>query len=253
MSPVRTDIRMRVIVVLSLACVLWFTFFTARAGAGSVPSDPSTSSSSTTATTEPTTTSTAAPTTTRPTTSSTRRTTTTTAPRASSTSTSSTTIPPTSTTVVEQAPVIVTDDTLPPRSSGTESSGLSTDTKLALVVGGLAAIGVLIGVLTFFYWRHTRPQRYMTALDALAEVEQKVPKDPTDALTIEQPAVNPVAGGTAAAGATTAVRILDAEDAPAAPNGDETVKTDPESVTLDEPTKITTVEDIRTRDAFEGD
>lgn len=253
MSPERTDIRIRVIVVLSLAFGLWFTMFTVRADAGLPP--PSTDpppSSSTSTTEEPTTTTTAAPTTTRSTTSSTQRTTTTTA-RASSTSTTSTTTPQTTTTAVEQAPEIVTDDTLPPRSSSSGGGGLSTDTKLALVVGGLAAIGVLIGILTFFYWRHTRPQRYMTALDALADVEQNVPKDSADAVTLEQPAVNPVAGGTAAAGATTAVRILDAEDSPAAPNGDEVLKPAPESATLDEPTPITTVEDVRTRDAFEGD
>ena len=186
------------------------------------PTDSSTSSTTST-TEEPTTTTTAAPTTTRPTTSTTQRTTTTTA-RPSSTSTTSTTTPQTTTTAVEQAPEIVTDDTLPPRSSSTGGGGLSTDTKLALVVGGLAAVGVVIGILTFFYWRHTQPQRYMTALDALADVEQKVPKDPADSPTLEQPAVNPMVAGTAAAGATTAVRILDAEDTTKAPSTDEAPK-----------------------------
>jgi hypothetical protein len=159
-----------------------------------------------------------------------------------------------------------------------------------MVVGGLAAVGVLIGLLTFFYWRHTRPLRYMTALDALADVEQKVPKDATDVPTTEQPVVTPAGAAAAAVGATTAVRILDAEESSSTPNGadtkpnvepdeavksddavksndavksdvepdkavksDDTVKPDAEPVVLDEPTKITTVEDLRTRNAFEGD
>jgi hypothetical protein len=153
------------------------------------------------------------------------------------------------------APEIVTDDTLPSRRSGSEDSGLSTDTKLALVVGGLSAVGVIIGVLTYFYWRHTRPRQYMTALDALADVEQKVPRDPDDVPTAQHAVV---ASGAAAAGGgsapTTAVRILEPDASPndgapdvahAAAGGD--------AAMLDEPTKITTMEELQAERDGDGE
>jgi cytoskeletal protein RodZ len=115
---------------------------------------------------------------------------------------------------------------------------LSTDTKLALVVGALVLVGVGIALLTYFYWRHTRPQQYMSALDALADVEQSVPRG-GDVPTAEQPAVgsSTATAAGAAAGATTAVKILD----------------DPKPAVVDEPTQITTLEDLEAPDTSKKD
>ncbi len=93
-------------------------------------------------------------------------------------------------------------------------------------------VGLLIGLLTFFYWRHTRPLRYMTALDALADVEQKVPKAGTDVPTAEQPVIGTgKSATTAAVGATTAVRILEDKDTStsAAADDETTVGPDPDA------------------------
>jgi hypothetical protein len=148
---------------------------------------------------------------------------------------------------------------------------MSTDTKLALIVGALAAVGIGIAVLTYFYWRHTRPQRYMHALDALADVEQRVPRSPDDVPTAEQPTIS-ASGATGAAagaaGATTAVRILERDDA----DGDHSTSSadaeaDPTSRVadgadadsdgighaLDEPTTITTIEDLQSDASTGGD
>jgi hypothetical protein len=226
---------------------------------------------STTTTSESTTTTSESTTTTQQVTTTTAARTTTTPPRASSTTTSvqrsttsepSTTLEPTTTSTA--APEIVTDDTLPRRASASDEGGLSTDSKLALVVGGLVAVGLAIGVLTFFYWRHTRPQRYMTALDALADVEQKVPRNPDDVPTAEHAAIagrsgTPAATAAGVAGATTAVRILEPDekaaseaDLPAASPDDAPDAADGEA-SLDEPTVITTVEELRDGGSGDGD
>ncbi len=141
----------------------------AATGASAQP-DPSTSStSSSTATTEAPTTST----TSRPSTTSTTvpRTTTTTAPRTTTTtapSTTTTTEPTTSSTFATTSSAPTTTQTTQPQiivpttavpAAGGGGGGLSTDAKLALVVGGLVAVGAAIGVLTVLYWRHTRPVR----------------------------------------------------------------------------------------------
>lgn len=268
MSRIRTDTRRTVLAVVSFACVVWLIVFASSAHAGVPPSSDSTTTTeeSTTTTTEAVTTTTAA-TTTQPRPSSTS----TTVPRSTSTastaaSTTTTAAPPSS--VEEQAPEIISDDTLPRRTNGSDDGGLSTDTKLAFVVGGLAAVGVLIGLLTFLYWRHTRPQRYMDALDALADVEQKVPRSADDVPTAEHAAI-PAGVAAGAAGATTAVRILE-PDKPASTNAtatnDDTSDASPkpdgqpasdassnEPVSLDEPTTITTIEDLKTKGAFEDD
>jgi hypothetical protein len=275
------------VIVLALAALVWFTVFTAfpnGARAGTEPSTPTTESSTTTSQT---------PTTTEPpTTVTTQRSSTTTAPpRTTSTpstvrqSTTSTEAPPESVAPTSEAPApeIVTDDTLPRRAGATADDGLSTDAKLAMVIAGLAAVGVLIGVLTFLYWRHTRPQQYLTALDALADVEQKVPKDGAQIPTGENVTVPAgVGAGAAAAGArgasssasdasstqTQAFRIIDpapSPDASTPPLGTPTVepttpesrKVDPpkadEPTSLDEPTVITTMEDLQQAPAEDGD
>lgn len=80
----------------------------------------------------------------------------------------------TTTTVDAGSPpslVVAPPDAAESDTASSSSSGLSTDAKLAIVVGGLVGVGVLIGVLTFFYWRHTRPPRYRAALDALADID----------------------------------------------------------------------------------
>jgi hypothetical protein len=129
-----------------------------------------------------------------------------------------------------------------------------------MVVGGLVAVGLLIGALTFAYWRHTRPQQYLTALDALADVEQKVPKDGEQVPTGENKTVP--AGVGAAAGAkgntpdatqTQAFRIIDPDagtasdtetpsaDAATPPAGTSPVGSPSSS---DDATTITTIEDL---------
>jgi hypothetical protein len=271
-SRVRTDTRVIAAAVLSLACALWLTVFMAQARAGEEPpSSPTTEA--TTTTSEATTTTQASTTTSRPVTTTTQPRTTTTASRSTSSvaTTTTSTQPPTTTTT--EAPEIVTDDTLAPRSASSDDSGLSTDSKLALIVGALAAVGIAIGVLTYFYWRHTRPQRYMHALDALADVEQRVPRGVDDVPTAEQPAISAGAAAGAAAGpaaATAAIRILEREEVS---NGESSVaddepleqetsresdaeKSDSEvgEPTLDEPTTITTIEDLQNDGpASEGD
>jgi hypothetical protein len=140
---------------------------------------------------------------------------------------------------------------LPRRADATSDDGLSTDAKLAMVVGGLVAVGLLIGLLTFLYWRHTRPQQYLTALDALADVEQKVPKDGEQIPTGENKTVP--AGVGAAAGAsdapdtnqTRAFRIIDPSPSPEPSTpalGTPEVDAPPST---DEPTTITTIEDLK--------
>jgi hypothetical protein len=125
------------------------------------------------------------------------------------------------------------------------------------VAGALVLIGVGIALLTYFYWRHTRPREYMSALDALADVEQSVPRD-SDVPTSEQPAVGPSATA-AAAGGTTAVKILDepkvADEAPrpVEAKATEPAVADPTPTVLDEPTQITTLEDLNTPDASDKD
>lgn len=146
--------------------------------------DSTTTSSSTTAptTTQPPSTTSSTPTTRAPTTTATSRRSTTTTARSTSTSqaTTTTTTGTTSTDAVASTTTLqrflVPDDTLPSRTTPTGSSGsrgLSTDTKLALVVAGLLVVAAIIGVLTWLYWRHTRPAPYLDALDVLSEVKDQ--------------------------------------------------------------------------------
>jgi len=264
----RNDNRSLPVGLLVVVVALWMMTFvsTSIASAGestTTTSESTTTTSESTTTTQPVTTTTAA----RTTTTTAVRTTTTTISR-STTSEPTTTLEPTTTTTA--APEIVTDDTLPRRESAAEGGGLSTDTKLALVVGGLIAVGIAIGALTYLYWRHTRPQKYMTALDALADVEQKVPRNPDDIPTSEHAAVPTTgpASAAAAAGATTAVRILEPDETTSDPPISDATSSDtrPEPTSeassgstpqdeplLDEPTVITTVEDLRGDGDSSGD
>ncbi len=126
----------------------------------------------TTSTTEPATT-----TTSRPRTTTTRRST----PSSTASTTTTTTVVTTTTTGGQDATstttlqrFLIPDDTVAPRAEPAESSGsggLSTDTKLTLVVVGLLLVASVIGTLTWLYWRHTRPAPYLDALDVLSEVK----------------------------------------------------------------------------------
>jgi cytoskeletal protein RodZ len=244
------------VLVMAFAALVWFTVFTAAARAGTDPSTPSTDSTVTTeapTTTQASTTVTTQRPSTTVTTSAPRPTQTTVRPSTTSTEATTESLAPTTET---SAPEIVTDPTLPRRTDLSSDSGLSTDAKLAMVVGGLVAVGLLIGLLTFLYWRHTRPQRYLTALDALADVEQKVPKDgeqvPTAADKTVPAGVGAATGAAPAAGdatATQAFRIIDpsptSADAPTPPIGTPRVDPPPSTASPDEPTTITTIEDLK--------
>lgn len=149
------------------------------------PSDPPTSESTLPPTTEPPTT--AAPTTAPPTTAvpnptpptsatpTTRRPTPTTKAPATtttepSTDTSESENVATTSESTTTAPAVVapeTTTTAVKRPNPSASTGMSTGMKLAVVVGGLAGVGMLIGALTVAYWRHTRPVHYLDALDVL--------------------------------------------------------------------------------------
>jgi hypothetical protein len=137
------------------------------------PPTTTTTSRPTTTTTRPATTTTRPPsttTTTRPasTTSTTlpRSTTTAQAPAATSTTAVPTTVPTTTTTSIAQLQVPGTGAV----AEEAPDPGLSTETQLALVVGGLVGVGVTIAVLTILYWRHTRPVDVAPALDDLLAV-----------------------------------------------------------------------------------
>jgi hypothetical protein len=175
-------------------------------GQGPPGTDPTTTEPTPTTapppTTPPPTTAPPPPPTTTPPPTTVRPTTTTAAPRTTTTQPPPTTVEETTTTVEETttttgAPASLVppvNDTVPPRDAATGATGLSDTARLGLVVGGLIAIGALIATLTYLYWRHTRPQRYLSALDALAEVDRSVVPAAATAVT---PAV---VGGAARAG-----------------------------------------------------
>lgn len=249
-TTLRTDIRIRAGVLLAIAAGLFLLVLVTPARAQGGGPDPSTPTTESSTTSSVETTTTAAPSTTRaPSTTSAPRSTTSpprSTPSTTAPTTTESTVSTTTPSTAPPAPEIVSDDTLPSRRAGSESSGLSTDTKLALVVGALSVIGIVIAVLTYFYWRHTRPQQYMSALDALADVEQKVPRDPDDIPTAQHAVIGPAA--TVGGGATTAVRILEPEVAEDANDGSNSadradVPVDDPAV-LEEPTKIITVEEL---------
>ncbi len=157
--------------------------------------EPTTTTEEPTTTTEPPTTTTEEPTTTTESPTTTQRSTTSTS---SSTSTSSTTSTSSSTTSTTLAPVQIAPPPAPPTEevdAGGGGGGLSSDAKLAIVVGGLAVIAALIGGLTYLYWRRTRPAPYGSALDALADITL-VPAGATaatsTAATTAIPAVGPL-------------------------------------------------------------
>jgi hypothetical protein len=129
-----------------------------------------------------------------------------------STTVESTTTAP-STTASTAPQFIIPDDTIPPREEleSSSDSGLSTNVELGLVVGGLMAVGALIGLLTVLYARHTRPEPYLAALDALSEVGTASGDVPTGRQVAIGPlpitgvaAAESTATGTPAATATTA-------------------------------------------------
>ncbi len=209
-----------------MARLVVIAFATAPVQAGPVdPTTPTTSEptstvTSTTAPPETTTTTAAPPPTTRaPVTTTTavrRSSTTTTAPPVSSTVEPTTTAPSTTASTAPQ--FIIPDDTIPPREEveSSSDSGLSTDVELGLVVGGLMAVGALIGFLTVLYWRHTRPQPYLAALDVLSDVSAAAA---TDAPTGRMQGIGPLPM-TAAAPAAPATPAVPA--AQVAPIGDPT-------------------------------
>ena len=108
--------------------------------------------------------------------------------------------PGTSTTAPELlVPGETTTTTAAPASAGGDD-GLSFDARVNLVVGALIALAVIVAVMTFFYWRHTRPER----LDAAAPDRDDEGDEPTRLV--------PAAG----AGARTSTGRASVFDAPSA-------------------------------------
>lgn len=95
------------------------------------------------------------------------------APATTTTESTTTTEGPSTTTTREStttAPAVLAPDTtttVAERERSNPSGGMSTPTKLGLIVGGLVGVGALISALTVAYWRHTRPVHYLDALDVL--------------------------------------------------------------------------------------
>lgn len=129
---------------------------------------------------------------------------------------------------VTQPSLVVAPSTAPESdTTSSSSSGLSTDTKLAMVVGGLVAVGVIIGVLTFFYWRHTRPSRYRVALDALADIDDGSTTDAGGVGNERSDADDPVTGEIPAFVAAPARSVRIIEPAEPEPVESEPAKPDP--------------------------
>lgn len=131
---------------------------TAPVGAQTSSTTTSSTSSSTTSSSSSTTSTTTAPTsTTVPQTTTTQRATTTTQRATSSTSssTSSSSTTSTSSTSTTVAPAVVPPGYSDPSAKG--SSFWTTGRKIGAVIALLVLIGLSMAVLTFFYWRATRP------------------------------------------------------------------------------------------------
>lgn len=117
----------------------------------------------------------------------TARTPTTAAAAATPSTTAETSMAPSPTTTELAAVLLVAgpNDTTP--SSGTKASEVLTPaTKLKLVVGGLLALAILILVLTFAYWRHTRPYDWDDEWD---EDGAANPSDVASPPAVDSPAV----------------------------------------------------------------
>ncbi len=213
----RVEVRLLGVALAIIAVAVVFVIGgarTARAAPTTTTLSSTTSSSSTTTTTTKPTTTTAKPTTTTPTTlpptslittpTSVYHPTSTSAASSSSSSSSSTqsvttyTLPASTVT----APAISNGGTKHTKPKG-GSGGLSDATKLWLVVGSLLAVGVLISVLTFLYWRRTRPGVSPTtapvlspaALDALVGADPSAPATPaTGTPAVTGLAAKPIAG-----------------------------------------------------------
>jgi hypothetical protein len=57
-------------------------------------------------------------------------------------------------------PLLVPGDTGPASSSGaTSSNSDNTGTVVALVISGLLVVALLLALLTYWFWRNTRPAR----------------------------------------------------------------------------------------------
>lgn len=173
------------LVTALLVAVVTMVSLLGVAGADDEPPETTT----TTPTVAPTTTTAAAPTTTemtpppthQPTVPPTRQTTTTvrvtTTTLPVSTTIESTTSSTRRTTTTENPGTTIQPAIISPSSSdsvdrgpgGGSGGGMSTGLKLALIVGGLGAVGAAIAALTLAYWRHTRPLRYLDAMDVLRE------------------------------------------------------------------------------------
>ena len=138
--PIRTRRRVLPIAAFAAALMVVLSGFAATAGAVAT----TTTKKSTTTTSPSKTTTTKAPTTS-------------TTARASTTTTASAALLPGSTS------------TSGPKA--TSSGGLSAETQLRLVVGGLILVGGLVGFLTVLYWRRTSPPKISSALDALADLD----------------------------------------------------------------------------------
>lgn len=201
------------------------------------PTDPPTSATPSTEppTTQAPPTSRSTPTTSRATSTTRRASTTTTEAEQTTTTEESTT-----TTAPPASLVLPPTETVPPRVNVASTSGLSTDAKLGIVVGGLLAVGVAISVLTYLYWRHTRPNRYLDALGALDSVTEIGPTRNAE----EAPAalsVEPESQGDRVPTAVVASPMSAAADP--ATSGPATASA-PVSPVIEEPPTIVTAEDL---------
>ncbi len=220
----RVEVRILVAaaaLVVALAAVVGAGIQVADASSSPAQVDSTTTTEATTTTTQATTTSTVATTTTAaPTTTlsppTTRPHTTTTTARASTTTTApvtSTTLATTSTSVEPSSSVTApalsnpaTSTTTKPKS--TSSGGLSDSAKLSIVVVGLLAVGAAILVLTYLYWRRTRPASVTavspSALDALVGLDvDGPPTAPVPVVPASATTAAAVVGAGAVVGAST--------------------------------------------------
>jgi len=173
---IRTPHRPSVIELVFLVVAAGVIAFGVRTGATAAFAASTVETTTTTTAAPATTTTTVAATTTstaQKSTTTTKRPTTTTRPSKTTTTTApatTTTKAPASTTSTAPA-ALVPGSTSTTVAKSTGSGGLSAETQLRLVVGGLIAVGGLVGFLTVLYWRRTKPPQITGALDALADLD----------------------------------------------------------------------------------
>jgi len=140
-------------------------------------------------------------------------------PSTSTTAPEASTVPSTrapSTTTTAPAVLAPTSSTTsPPETTG---DGMSADRKLQLVVGGLVVVGAGIGLLTFLYWRRTRPPEINTALNALADLELAAMTAPATASVGSDTAPTPAVGDVATEAVVGSVESASSVELPGTPS-----------------------------------